>query len=823
MTARPRGQEGGHGRLPPVSVIVPARNAQATLPATLDSILAQDYGGVVEVIVADGSDNRRDTGPAAVAFPGRRAGLPNPGGTIPCGLNRALATARHDVIARCDAHSTLPPDYLAQAVCTLLRTGAANIGGRHEPGRDHPFRVRGRAGNAAVRSAPATRATASAAPLGPVDTAFPGVFRRDTLEAAGGWDETLRANEDYALNWVLRERGGIVWFDPALVVDYRPRGDVRGLARQYFGYGRWKAAMLARHPRSLRARQLAAPLLLAALAASGALATASNLAPPRLAELFAAAGAASRSSMPRSCWAPRRDRAAPATHRGIVGAGRGRDHPFRLGDGLHRRSHAFGARAAAVAAPRQRSAMSRLSLDPPRPGAGREPEDAGLTLRTLSGFKWALLTSGGQALLSLAIVMTLSRLLAPQDFGMLAIALVFFALAETAGRSGLGPALVQRYDLTERHIATALTLAVAVAVPLAAALWVLAPLLCSLVGEPQAAPVLKTLSFATALSGAGLVSQHLLHRRLRFGALMTAAILSQAVGTGLVAIALALMDWGVGALVWGGGGALRRVQRDRHPPGACAAAPVRGPARDRRPAGDRRRVLGHRGVQLPCQSWAQYRDRAHARRRGARPVHARRRAGRRFRASRSGDDAGSAAGHGAASAPDRAAAGRASGRHRDAVARGAACQPDDRRGRARDRRRRAWPAVEGAAPVLRILALASVLQAFGALHVPVIRALGAVYRETWRRAVYFVLLMAGRLVRQPLGPRGGRRRLRRRLGRPAGVAGAAGPGAHRNTLDTRAALPRPGAVDLPVVDRGAVARGGRSPQRIPASGRGAGA
>ena len=50
--------------------------------------------------------------------------------------------------------------------------------------------------------------------------------------------------------------------------------------------------MLARHPRSLRARQLAPPLLLAALAASGALAAASNLAPPPMAGLFAGAGAA---------------------------------------------------------------------------------------------------------------------------------------------------------------------------------------------------------------------------------------------------------------------------------------------------------------------------------------------------------------------------------------------------------------------------------------------------------------------------------------------------------------------------------------------------
>ena len=144
----------------------------------------------------------------------------------------------------------------------------------------------------AVRSAPATRATASAAAPGRSTRRSRACSAATRWQRAGGWDESLPANEDYALNWVLRERGGIVWFDPALVVDYRPRGDVRALARQYFGYGRWKAAMLARHPRSLRARQLAAPLLLAALAGSGALAMASYLAPPPLAALLAAAAAA---------------------------------------------------------------------------------------------------------------------------------------------------------------------------------------------------------------------------------------------------------------------------------------------------------------------------------------------------------------------------------------------------------------------------------------------------------------------------------------------------------------------------------------------------
>ena len=387
--------------------------------------------------------------------------------------------------------------------------------------------------------------------------------------------------------------------------------------------------------------------------------------------------------------------------------------------------------------------MSRLSQHPPRPGAEREPEDAGLTLRTLSGFKWALLTSGGQALLSLAIVMTLSRLLAPQDFGMLAIALVFFALAETAGRSGLGPALVQRYDLTERHIATALTLAVAVAVPLAAALWVLAPLLCSLVGEPQAAPVLRTLSFATALSGAGLVSQHLLHRRLRFGALMTAAILSQAVGTGLVAIALALMDWGVGALAWG---VVARYAV------FSATVILLAPVRPRLCAGRREiadlletgagfsaiavfNFLANRGLNIVIARTLGAAALGLYTRAGALavvsarlgpvmmqvllPALARRqhRIERLRAVHRGGIEMLSLAALPASlmiavAAPEIVA-----------VVLG--------------------PRWESAAPVLRILALASVLQAFGALHVPVIRALGAVYRETWRRAVFFVLLMAG--------------------------------------------------------------------------------
>ena len=260
---------------PPVSVIIPARNAEATLPATLDAILSQDYPGDVEVIVADGSDTSSTAALVARRYPGVVL-VPNPDRGIAAGLNRALAAARHPVVVRCDAHAVLRPGYVARAVEILERTGAANVGGRVNPVGSTRFeRAVALATTTWLGAGDARYRVGGAA--GPVDTVFPGVFRRDALNAAGGFDETLLRNEDYELNWRLRARGETVWFAPELVADYRPRASFRALARQYFEYGRWKRVVLRRHPRSLRARQLAPPLLLLGLGASALLAIAARM------------------------------------------------------------------------------------------------------------------------------------------------------------------------------------------------------------------------------------------------------------------------------------------------------------------------------------------------------------------------------------------------------------------------------------------------------------------------------------------------------------------------------------------------------------------
>lgn len=251
------------GRRPPVSIIIPARNAAGTLPATLEAALGQDYEGPIEVIVADGSETPETTEMIRRRFPEVRV-VPNPDRATPAALNRALRVAAHRIVVRCDAHAVFPGNYVATAVATLARTGAANVGGRQVPVGQTVF-------ERAVALATTTFLGTGGARWrqggreGPTDTVYLGAFRREALDAVGGYDASLLRNQDYDLNWRLRASGETVWFDPALSVAYRPRAGLRALARQYFEYGWWKRVVLRRFPESGRARHRAAPLLLLGL------------------------------------------------------------------------------------------------------------------------------------------------------------------------------------------------------------------------------------------------------------------------------------------------------------------------------------------------------------------------------------------------------------------------------------------------------------------------------------------------------------------------------------------------------------------------------
>jgi succinoglycan biosynthesis protein ExoA len=245
---------------PRISIIIAAANAQRTLPATLDSIAAQDYPGEVEVVVAAADETT-----AEVARAHDVEVVDNESGTTPSGLNLAGRVSSGEFLVRVDAHSVIPSDYLTRVVATLRETGAEVVGGRQVPvGRSLLERA-----IAAAMSSPFgagdARYRLGGSP-GPADTVYLGAFRRKIFDDLGGYDERYVRHQDYELNHRVRSVGGTVWLEPRLEVSYRPRSSLSALASQYFQYGRWKRFFARQNPGSLSPRQWAPPVLVLTLA-----------------------------------------------------------------------------------------------------------------------------------------------------------------------------------------------------------------------------------------------------------------------------------------------------------------------------------------------------------------------------------------------------------------------------------------------------------------------------------------------------------------------------------------------------------------------------
>jgi succinoglycan biosynthesis protein ExoA len=252
-----------------VSVIVPAREEERFIEACVRSIRSQEADAELEVIVADGASSDRTAERARAA--GAKV-VPNPQRVIPSALNHGLAAATGDVVIRFDAHSEMPPGYVAACLLALdEEEGAGTVGGWCQVRASGPW---GRALGEALASpvgigyAMRWRRPAPGTPRTDVDTVHFGCYRRALLVELGGWDEQILTNEDFELDFRLRKMGHRVIFDPAVWATYRPRESLPAIVGQYARYGRWKAEMLAGAPESIRPRQLAPPGLLITIVAA---------------------------------------------------------------------------------------------------------------------------------------------------------------------------------------------------------------------------------------------------------------------------------------------------------------------------------------------------------------------------------------------------------------------------------------------------------------------------------------------------------------------------------------------------------------------------
>ena len=248
-----------------ISVILPVLNEEKYLEDAVNAILAQRYTGKIEVIlaVAPSDDRTLEIAQRLHMNDPRVVIVENPSGRTAAGLNRAIAASQFSIIVRVDGHANIPNNYCELVSEILETTGAVNVGGVMAAEGVSLFE---KSVARAMRSPLGVGASRfhTGGEAGEVDTVYLGAFRKEALLAVGGFDERFTRAQDWELNFRLRQAGGVVYFDPRLVVTYRPRSTVKTLAKQYFEYGRWRRVVSRRHQGTINYRYLAPPFTVAA-------------------------------------------------------------------------------------------------------------------------------------------------------------------------------------------------------------------------------------------------------------------------------------------------------------------------------------------------------------------------------------------------------------------------------------------------------------------------------------------------------------------------------------------------------------------------------
>jgi lipopolysaccharide exporter len=183
------------------------------------------------------------------------------------------------------------------------------------------------------------------------------------------------------------------------------------------------------------------------------------------------------------------------------------------------------------------------------PGATGAELTGGISGDVRRGLAWSSVNSLVLRLGTLLLGIVLARLLAPEDFGVYAIALTIQSILVTLADLGMSVDLVRARD-PARRAPTVATLSLVSGALLALAMSLTAKPIAAAMDAPDAAPVIVVLSWTLVISGAGVVPYAQLQRNFQQRELFACSVVEFATGTALT-IGLILSGMGPMALAIG--------------------------------------------------------------------------------------------------------------------------------------------------------------------------------------------------------------------------------------------------------------------------------
>ena len=161
---------------------------------------------------------------------------------------------------------------------------------------------------------------------------------------------------------------------------------------------------------------------------------------------------------------------------------------------------------------------------------------------------WRFAERCGAQAVSLVVSIILARLLAPEAYGTIALAMVFINILQVFVDSGMGTALIQKKDADDLDFSSVFYFNLAACLVLYAGLFLAAPSIAQFYGDPALTALVRALSLTVVVSGVrniqqSYVSRHLLFKRFFF------STIGSTLASAVVGIAMAYAGFGVWALV----------------------------------------------------------------------------------------------------------------------------------------------------------------------------------------------------------------------------------------------------------------------------------
>lgn len=167
---------------------------------------------------------------------------------------------------------------------------------------------------------------------------------------------------------------------------------------------------------------------------------------------------------------------------------------------------------------------------------------------TIKNFIWRFAERCGAQLVTFIVSIVLARLLAPEDYGTIALVTVFTTILQVFVDSGLGTALIQKKDADDLDFSSVFYFNFFVCIVLYIGMFLAAPIIAGFYGASSLIPIIRVISLTIVISGVKGIQQSYVSRNMLFKRFFFAT-LGGTIFSAFLGIGLAYVGFGVWAIV----------------------------------------------------------------------------------------------------------------------------------------------------------------------------------------------------------------------------------------------------------------------------------